>query len=605
MIIDMFLTYKKLINSKWLILSAFFLLIFSFASMADVYEDYCLNKPEVKKACSPPGDSNSCNLAEDCKKRIISEAETEMFKAIKCSEQLKEKYGIEAFGAESSKNESEGDEDSGSDSDTKIVQLKEDCNKEKQSAAECCSNPNTCNGFAKDLIQHVLPFTPALYSAYTSYKVSDKAGKGELTHEQARDKMCHSSNQVSLGVFGTSLLSQLMPMFQKTCGKRISACKSACNNHVDRFKQEFRNCYAGLFPGQNISSMIKKAKSCFELESSLDDESFDKTVPVELKGQSHNFSNIIASGVNNNKPNNKCYFVSKTSSSMKGGFNKADPVNQEGIQTVALSELLYIAKAYKKTTEKYHLSEKSNEKEVIDCGNQPDRVLDSSYKPGGPVPAPAIQLCKSAVDYAVNKTPPPMPKTASAQTNNIGQAGSFAGNTKSSNMTPLNVPAGDECQYGVLDSESLEDCPISPAGDDLPDSPNKPALAKNLPSWGGKGGPNSSGGGGGGGIGSGGAGSLAGDSVGDRDGSMYPPYSDDMSASAGFPGGYKSDSYGDGGGGSSSAPYRELAEDLDDDSMPDMGMPFDEEEDLNREKSIFQLASERIQNFCSDYSCDE
>ena len=605
MIIDMFLTNKTLINSKWLILSAFFLLIFSFASMADVYTNYCSSLPDVTSVCNIANNTENCNTAkENCKNNSILSAKTEMLKAIDCLRGLKERYRIEASGAESSKTESDDESstsDSGSDEDTRIVQLKEDCNKAKQSAAECCSNPNACNGFAKDLIQHILPLTPALYSAYKSYKVSSKAGKGELTHEEARDKMCHSANKVSLGVFGTSLLSQMMPMFNKTCGKRIKTCKSTCNKHVNNFKDEFRNCYAKLFPGKNILSMIEEAKSCFELESSLDDEDFDGRLEDNSK-RKHN--NIIASAIksDNKTLRNKCYFFPT-----KEEFEKRDDdPNQDPLQTVALSELLYIAKAYKKTTGKYNLSDKSNEKEVIDCGHQPDRVLDSSYKPGGPIPPPAIQLCKSAVDYAVNKTPPPMPTTPSNQANNVSQAGSLAGNTKSSNMASLNVPAGDECQYGVLDSESLENCPISPVSDDLPDSPNKPALAKNLPSWKGGGGGSPNGSGGGGGIGSGGGDSLGGNSSGDRDGSMYPPgYSGDMSADAGFPGGYESDSYGD-GGGSNSAPYRELAEDSDDDSMPDgMEMPFDEEENPNGEKSIFQLASERIRNFCSDYSCDK
>ena len=197
-----------------------------------------------------------------------------MKNVITCSENLKADYNITESTVESSENTEEEDSESSGDELT-IVKLKEDCKKEKESTEECCSNPNSCNGIALDLAQYVAPLAPALLGAYKSYKISDDASKGHLTHQQTVDELCKAQNTASIGAFGTGLMSQLSPLFQKTCGKGIKKCKEVCNSHVEAFKQGFMKCYSKILPNKNISAMISSAKKCFKIENSLKDETFE------------------------------------------------------------------------------------------------------------------------------------------------------------------------------------------------------------------------------------------------------------------------------------------------------------------------------------------
>ena len=611
---------KRGINLNWFI--PFLFLAFSFSVQANSaqFKQEC-EKDAISKGFHNPQDPvqyterksfiNYC-IAE--KKREAEKKKKIIQYAIDCSQKLlKEKYDIRVEIVE------DFDEDSGESRDrdhVMITGLKETCATAKQATEKCCSNPNACNGFGRDLIQHVLPLTPALYGAYKSYKISKSANKGELTHEEAVNKMCHASNKIAVGAFGASLLSQLMPMFQKTCGKKIKKCKETCNSSINKFKEDFKQCYSKLFPkqNQNIYSMILSAKECFDFDD-LGDESFD----TKIDNKYYMADKVLENGSDFKgdytkrriaERKNQCVF------DLSVGFKKDNQATKTKEQTIVLSELLYIAKAYMKTTLKGTrlLSDKSNEKEIIDCHDQPDRVLDSSYQAGSPISPPAIQICKQAMDYVVNKEPPKetkettttspsMPNGPGNQASNVSPISNFAGNDSGpGGVNPLQVPSNDEC-YGDLDAEALEKCIPDPGGEDDIPPPPRPGLAKNLPGFKPKGSGGSSGSGGGG-PGGGGLGSSAGNES-NRNGSMYPPYSGDMSSSPGFSDGdFESASYGD--GGTNDPAYRELAENSDDDTgLGDDEMPFGEDEDLGGGKSIFQLASERIQTFCSDHSCDK
>ena len=595
----MFFTSKnlislRLIRVKWI--TPFLFLLFSFSLFAD-FRSEC----QIKIQFVPIEISGTyeANIAKCIKEKQAAAAEAEaMDVAIQCLEGMINDYDINV---KSSKDEKE-DEDEKSSSEALIVaKLKESCQQKKQSAEQCCSNPNSCNGFGMDLVQHVLPMAPGLYGAYKSYKISGEASKGKISYQDFQKKMCDANNKASLGVFATNLLSQLMPMFQKTCGKSIKKCKQACNREIDAFKLEFKNCYARLFPDKEISDSIRLAKKCFDI-TDLKDEDFDddKNYEVLKDNENHIYKNIVESAsAATSTPVYKCDYLSD-----KGIQEATPPQQQPSLQVVALSRLLYIAKAYKLTTKDNSLlSESSNEKEIVDCHKQPNRVLTSSYQPGGPVPPPLVQMCEQAVDYAVNKRPPPMAKGKSNDTSGIA---SFAGNTDNGPGpgSSLQIPSGEECQYGVLDAESLEKC-LTGAGDGEDDfsTNKKPSLADNPPGW--KSGEGSSGSSGdNGGIGGAGLGSLAGDTGSSRDGSMYPPYSGDMSSSAGFiDSDFDSMAYGQ--GDSNGPAYRSPSEKSEDDAdFTSDDMPFGEE-NLDGGKSIFQLASERIQSFCSDYSCDK
>ena len=561
---------------------------------SDIIKDHCTKKhPQQQnpQQQNPQQQQDVDNCINDEARKLQA-----LKRVFKCSKKLLNDYEIEEDTLEklSSKDEDEDEDEDEIDSGITLVKLKRDCSKEKQSTEECCSNPNSCNGFALDIAQHVLPLAPGLFSAYKSYKISDKASKGELTHQEAVDKMCNAQNTVAMGAFATGLLSQLAPMFQKTCGKGIAKCKKACNSKVDEFKREFNKCYKEILPNKNILHMQKFAKDCLGIDQvNLIKEDF------ELNPNPNNYEYFTS------HKDNSCFFNNNGK-----GFQKSNSGEENLFKEAnrsALAWLLYIAKAYKNTSigRGDNLSNNSDEEEIIDCGNQ-TRMLSNSSKPGGPLPPPAIQMCQQAVEHAVKHqgNPPPMPQANSPRNQRqIQQAGSLTGHTKGATPSALQIPAGSECEYGVVDSAKLEDCTtLRDMAEDFDESSRQPSLATNLPGWkdgsGSGGSPSSAGGGGG--V-SGGAGSLGGNDDSMGRGSAYGPYNGDMSTGANF-GSYDSPvPYGsDGGQGGSS---RDIAESSDDPVYGESEMPLDEQYG-DREKTIFQIASERIQNFCNDKLCD-
>ncbi|MCY4321908.1 MAG: hypothetical protein OXC37_05880 [Bdellovibrionaceae bacterium] len=486
-----------------------------------------------------------------------------------------------------------------------VSKLKKDCKEEKEKATACCINPNACNGFALDIAQYVLPLAPSLLSAFESYNISSKASGGELTQQEAINKMCSAQNTVALGAFGTTLMNQLSPIFQKNCAKRIASCEEACNEDIDTFKSDFMKVYSTLFPNfkivQQIVGFVKQ--KCFDIQNKLSE------IEIAINNQANDRFSI------DNGTTNECNFIfnskdksvrvtdNQTTSTFDQQGDIVIPMGNKG--TDIMESILYVAKAYQNTTKdrKYQLTNNSTEEEIVKCGNQPDRVLDSSPKPGQPVSTPAIQICQQAFDHALNKSPSPPHIVDSGNKPNIG-VNNFAGDRTNQNPTnTLSIPEGEDCEYGVLSAESLENCPIGLADEDF-NLNNKPSLAKG-PQWadsnagGGSPGP----GGGGGGIPS--SGSLAGNTPSVGGPRSYPSYRGPADLNAGFgnnpayPPSYRNERGGMG------LPNNRLPSDDPKAKMPlnNGNMPFPMDENSN-EKSIFQLASDRIQNFCMDYSCD-
>ena len=588
---------KTVVFAKFFI--SFLLLGFSFVAQAN-FQAEC-----EQKAKSELGPKEQMKEGETFIKECVKEKQQQqqmLSDGIKCLQGLKTEFRISEATVEKTKDD-ETEENTTESNDVVIINaLKASCQKAKSSTEECCSNPNACNGFGRDLVQHVLPLAPALVSTYKSYKISDDANKGKLTHEEATNKMCNASNQIAVGTFGANLLQQLMPMFKKTCGKRIKQCKQECNNSIGKFQEAFKYCYAKFFPkDRNVFQVIKRSKECFNSDNNLQSETFDDKPFNNVQ-----ISDKLLSGLNSSLKNYQCNYSSAK------GFEKINKGvsnnNNYPFEITFLSEILYIAKAYQNTTkeQKYKLSDSSNEKHIVDCHNQPNRVLDSSYQPGAPIPGPAIQLCKAAVETAVNGTPPPPsppPMGTGQKTANIGSVGTLTGNTPKPGYTSLQVPDGKECEYGALDSETLKECLRDDTDEPEFETNNRPGLATNLPGFKGNSGGSGGGGSGGGGIGAGGLGSLAGNSDPSGSGSMYPPYSGDMSSSADFgDGDFGGAPYGE-GALAGNLPYRDLAEESSTDTGLAGDMPF--EEGGFGEKTIFQMASERIQNFCSGRSCGE
>ena len=568
---------------------------------------YCVDvsaTQSIEEACKKKFPQEQIKQQENCIQTERKKQSDLMVKTINCSIKLANKYEMEEDTLEksSSKDEDEYEEEE-MDNHVILVKLQKDCSKEKQSATECCSNPNSCNGFALDLAQHVLPLAPALYGAYKSYKISDEANdkmsqeglsaeEAKKIDQEIRDKMCNAKNTATMGAFATGLLSQLAPMFQKSCGKRIAKCKKACNSKVDQFKQDFRNCYKDILPNKNISQMRQFVqKYCFNINANLKDQSFE----LEPNNNVH-FTY---------PEKNYCFF------SIHGkGFERSNSqeLNPSKVDSSALAWLLYIAKAYQNTSIKEKkLSDNSDEEEIIDCGDQPNRMLANSSKPGGPLPPPAIEICRRALEQAVNpqgNPPPKLPVNSARNPNAVQQAGLLAGNTTGGDAGRLQIPPGEEeCEYGVVDSAKLEECrALGSNTDEDFETKNRPSLAKNLPTWKNGGSGGSSGAGGGGGGIPGGAGALGGNDDSKGRSTPYGPYNGNMNTGANFGGDGFSGPYPGSEGGSRGGGERDIAE-SDDDPMLDQEMPL-EEPYGDDEKTIFQIASERIQVFCVDNSCD-
>ena len=516
------------------------------------------------------------------------------------------KYSIEPEGDCQKEEESETNQETECDEEIHVISsIKQNCETAKQPATQCCSNPNSCNGLALDLAQYVAPLTPALYGAYKSYKISKESSK-DLSHEETVNKMCNVHNTVQMGGFMAGLLSQLTPLFKKHCSDKISKCEKQCNKELELFRNDFKKCFSGN--KKSAKEIITFALRCVGL-SKIRDISETQINSITKKNIDPDEDN---SGVKTctQAGITYCYmptsvFTTKESANNKEETDaeKKDLINNCPPEKISFKKnpeeikvILKVAKAYSNSTKnkKHSLSANSNEREIVHCSHQPDRVLTSSERPGGPVPPPAIQICRQAVNQALEKSHSPSPHITQGSPTQQPNASFTGGETKKHGSShPLLVPPGEEKKYGLQPE---------PDDEEFDSTSNKPSLAKKLPGWkpGSSGSP--SGGSSGGGLaGGGGAGGYS--SNGDED--SPPSYASlaggtpDMFSGGGseFPSGSSYSSMGSPSSG------RKLADGGPSNlELKDMALDLDPKEETQG-KSIFQMASQRIKQFCADYSC--
>ena len=269
------------------------------------------------------------------------------------------------------------------------------------------------------------------------------------------------------------------------------------------------------------------------------------------------------------------------------------------IEARTIGYVALFASAYKNSSidKKWSLSQKSDETQIVDCASQPHRAISPRNSPGYVSP-PMIQVCQQAVEAALNADFPENPPLPSPQPSPQRQ-GLLAGQTPAKN--PLLVSENNE-EYGVVPDPD----------DEIPDPHNRPPLVSpgNLPRFGSSfpGGGYNPGGGGPGGGGPGGG--WGGPEDGADSGFSYAPgaaegLSSDSFAGgeAGlFAGGAPGGGYNPGGGGPGGG-YREPGSEGK--AFDSGGAPFGDSDGLasDSDGSIFQFASRRIQQFCSDHSC--
>ena len=459
------------------------------------------------------------------------------------------------------------------DRETKVyLSLKEDCKEYKKPATECCSNPKKCSGLAKDIAVNALPLLPSLYGTYQGYRTSQKVAKREMTHEEARAKTCDTNNKINMGLFLGGLLAQMSASFESKCVDKIKTCQKNCNQSIDDFKEKFMEAFAPVTGLKTLDEITKLAEECKEaLQSNQEIRSFDD-------------ANSFASS-------SSCFKYKNGSPCSLGSATATCEVNNDYfcVHGPTIGHIILYAKAYKNSTikEEKELTEESSADEIVVCGDQKNRVLTGNNRPAGPVPQPMIDLCHQQLDREPPDIPPPLrsnyPESHSSLT---------GGDVTNKSKNPLLLGNPGE-NYGPVDD------------DDIPEPNNKPSPARG-PTWA-QGSSSGAGAGGGGSLGGGG---LPGGSDDSYEGGDYP-YSVSDGIEDSFGGDGFAGSFAGGGSLGDEAPYpygkqAGLEEGLgkSPDFKPSAG-DFNSGDDSSAGGSIFQSASQRIQQFCSDHNCPE
>ena len=442
----------------------------------------------------------------------------------------------------------------------------------------------------------LVPWLPALYGVYKGYKTSEEAYSGKITREQAMVKMCDVKNKVAMSGYLSQLLAQMAPLLEKTCGDKIARCKKQCNDLIDGFKDDFKLCFSKVaFEGSNgsVNDIIDFAKKCEGIESISNSEISTLT---DAKALSTHCAVQKDAGED----------VTVTLfDSTEGVPDKVTSyVTKETIGYILLFAKAYtFSSAIKKKEESIlsenstELSENSNESEIVKCSYQPDRVVTKGKKPGAPVPPPMIDICQRAVDGIINDNPypppmPPVPPFLPSSDSQNSHTGTFTGGDLQQVSKGVFYRDPNE-EYGVVPEPSGE----------LPDLVNKPGLQKNLPGWAGSSPSSGSGPGASGGVG---GGSPSGGSRSPSKGDFGFPYAG-TGAKGDIAGAFSgSDHYPNVVGTSGTAPpYRRSAGDKSTGKKKNLKDRERNQKDKidSNGSSIFQMASQRIQEFCSGYSC--
>jgi len=461
------------------------------------------------------------------------------------------------------------------------LSIRDECGKYKAKATECCINPNQCTGLLTSLAQNAAPVLPALYGAYKAFEVSDEARKGKYSREEAAAKMCDARNEAVMGSYLAGILSQLGTFLQKTCKDKIKKCQAQCNAEIQAFREDFRY-YFSIIPRDTVEEITAFAKECNEKANNgpiINDDAINL--------------NAIRSFANNEM---EC--------SLEG---ERDP-SFISVSKKDIGYILLFAKAYANSSaieegKELIFSEKSDEKQIVDCSKQKDRAVASRNSPT-PVSQGVISLCQQMAKQVIENPTPPPPNPVSVPNDPI-QTSALTGSSldKPGKGSPLFMDPNSS--YGILpDPEDIDDS--------LPDSSKRPPLSSGFKSGfsGNSGGPGGSGGSfGGAGASLPGGGSNNSSGEDGLEDSEADPNTNGGSIPASFAGsGDYPSSFGGGGYGDSYSkrPVATLSSKSpnDIDSMSSSG---NDEKNLDTKdgKSIFQLASQRIQQFCSDHSCIE
>ncbi len=483
---------------------------------------------------------------------------------------------------------SEEADDSGTkNTEVPFLSIRRHCKQNKAEAAECCSNPNSCSSLIMDIAKGVVPQLPAFYSVAKQFDISKDIVSGDLSHEEATEKLCSAQNNVSMGMFGTNLLSKLSTLVETNCKDKIDECKEACNNQVESFRRDFKACFSDAVPSEynSLSGIIEFAYKCAEHDN-IDEEEDDPKKINDREAADQFMANQVC--MIDSTGDEDLQVVTSDEASV-GAYSTAEKTDGKTV-----GYILLFARAYKNSSAVHgfskmnHLSEESDEKEIVNCYHQPDRI-DKGRNAGGPVPPPVIQLCKRLLEGEF-ESPPPNTPSLTRNSNKTPAGGSFAGDNELNKNNRSWLYPGD--------GDGIKDWDDEP---DIPDPANPPSPVKLAAAPGGGSGGSSGGFSGGGGSSGGG---LASPSKA-RSGGRYPVGSrgglGSFSGGGGRSGGYAAlaGSRGGPGGRLASSDKKGKKE-----KKPDANLEKDNA-NLGKKSSIFQIASQRIQMFCANQVCIE
>ena len=476
--------------------------------------------------------------------------------------------------------------------------LKDTCQKAKDNATECCNDPHACESTLKKVAVYGSPLAVELMSIIYGYKqTKDVKKKVTLTDQEKSDEICNATNKAYIGMYTGQIMGQVLPYIMKQCADQIKKCKKTCDNIITQFKTDLRQIYNIVSKKTNIEDTIKIAKKCL-----YGDENEDLTNPsFEPSSSSKKSFNISGNKFLEAKD-------ADTSISLNCHWGKGSETSTEEIQEGEikdhssndklikfLSQVIFYAKAYQSSLKKTKEPFSFKEKEVVDCANQPDRIVDTNKKANITLPKLIKESCKTIQKARTSRTPYPKnpPKIQFTGPNGTTPIGGLQGNTANQ---PSYIPP-------ILGGGNNGNEDLDPG---LPEPPNRPKLVETPPGFA----PNSSGGGGSGGSSGGLAGGSGGGGSGYDDGNWDDNNWDNNDYPGSFGGSFSGGDYSDqsypmgsGEGGMDYMGDRDMAfddNDDDDKEYPDWG---DDKDSMEGDGNIFEMASKNIKYFCSGLKC--
>ena len=482
-----------------------------------------------------------------------------------CVENETKKYIPEAIGSDGELKTDLGNNENG-DKDEKgdyaSGSIKGVCMKAQEKAQTCCFNPEKCPYEHTRIARQVLQVAAPLAAAFATQIGSIKAATGKWDPY----KYCQFNNIKGLMETGSATTVNMLSLMKKGCGAGEKSCVKECGGEIKDFKEDLEACFDPIaeFLGRKKGLSISEIKAL--LEKGFEDQTEDPLLAYKIQLWSSQANSSPAAELKdavNKKANDAYYGISKS----PGGKN---------------------------------LRNGAESSDIVDCGES-NRKFSHMQNTGDPALLKPFMM--SFCQKVGEQTPPrkiasPLrPSLLGSPQGGADTSAAFTGSDSSPGNFKSSFPGGP----GAAPAVSDDDLPLG--GDDK--NPG-PLVGSGLTYPGGS--PGGSGSGPGGGFAGSDSGGedeegeeedYPGEGFGSNDGyGFQPPEAWEGGAFAG------GDSYGGGlamdgpGGGDGSGFGRRKEKDSKDGGSPDLKKYLPD--NLDPDMSIFQIMSDRIQEFCRE-----